>query len=154
VSLVEARRYPLEPLLAMMDSGRRDAAVELGISGRTRARLLRDGLTERQADRFAVRVGLHPWTVWPDLELHALHDATEAEERAREKQRAAWRRSEAKRMQDPAYRAAKAEYVRQYRETSRKAAAATSRRYYAANRERLLAAQARRDAARRASRAA
>ncbi len=71
-----------------------------------------------------------------------------------EQRRAAWRRHEAKRMQDPAYRAAKAEYLRQYRATSAKAEKASHRRYYLANRERLLAKQRERDARRRGRAAA
>ena len=38
----------------------------LGISGHSFRRYLEVGLTEDQADRLAVRCGLHPIEVWPD----------------------------------------------------------------------------------------
>jgi hypothetical protein len=56
--------WPLEPLLeaAALTAGR--LAGELGLSGTTVRRAARQGLTDRQADEWAIRLGLHPLLVW------------------------------------------------------------------------------------------
>ena len=74
-------RYPLEPLAAALriDLGqvgghRHDTdqltgmallAARIGVGHRTATRARQHGLTDRQADHWATRVGLHPSMVWP-----------------------------------------------------------------------------------------
>lgn len=61
----EPRPWPLEPLLA--HAGSLGALAELvGVSGATVSVANRDGCTDRQADLWALRCGLHPCLVWPD----------------------------------------------------------------------------------------
>jgi hypothetical protein len=43
-----------------------DRALAFGVSREQAWRYRRHGLTERQADELAVRVGLHPGNVWRD----------------------------------------------------------------------------------------
>lgn len=61
------RRYPLAPL---MDAARVDTMKELRaifpMNGTEYRRVLDDGLSESQADRWSVRLGLVAWEVWPD----------------------------------------------------------------------------------------
>jgi hypothetical protein len=90
-----AARFPLEPLLRAADislaphggqqggqplEGDQLLALRLGISERMARYLLHgrpsrpsslSGLTECQADRYAVKLGLLPWEVWPDWWLEA-----------------------------------------------------------------------------------
>lgn len=75
-------RYPLDPLLGA--AGLRDywvksgsglvvnapvtgLAVALGVHRCTVERAKRDGLTAERADKWAIKLGLHPGAVWPDL---------------------------------------------------------------------------------------
>ena len=74
-------RYPLAPLAAAMrvelhrpgrptdndqaDAGLAAIAKHLGIGHRWARRMLEHGLTDRQADRFATRIGMHPASIWP-----------------------------------------------------------------------------------------
>lgn len=75
------RRYPLEPLARIAgvelgvvggsQPGRRTEstaalAEALGISRTMAKRLNRDGLNERQADKYAIALGHHPSHIWPD----------------------------------------------------------------------------------------
>lgn len=73
-------RYPLAPLAAHLrielhatgarshddrtEAGLALLADRLGIGHRWAKRMLANGLTERQADRAAIRLGLHPCTLW------------------------------------------------------------------------------------------
>lgn len=74
-------RFPLKPLadhlgirLGQVGGYQRDdptaglaaVAVALRISFRHARRLHHRGLSERQADHFAVRAGFHPLTIWPE----------------------------------------------------------------------------------------
>ena len=70
------RRFPFEPLENLVRQrleaklGERATATELadefGVDRQTLLRLRRRGMDEVYADRYAVRVGLHPRLVWPD----------------------------------------------------------------------------------------
>lgn len=61
------RVHPAEPLLERIGGGGpTDLATALAISHRHAERLIAHGLTDVQADRFAVRIGLHPSMVWVD----------------------------------------------------------------------------------------
>jgi hypothetical protein len=60
----------------------RDECQRLGVSLETRRRLLAEGLTEAQADRLAVRAGVHPavlWPAWVELGLGPLDEVHLAE---------------------------------------------------------------------------
>lgn len=68
-AIIEVRtiRWPVAPLLAtcrVTTIG--DVAALVGVSTRTVHRWQRNGLTDTQADRAAVALGLHPANVWPD----------------------------------------------------------------------------------------
>ena len=62
-----SRRYPLEPLLAVLND--RGLTTNhhrlLGVSSAGYRKVERDGLAEAAADRVAVSLGLHPSEVWP-----------------------------------------------------------------------------------------
>lgn len=69
------RRYPLAPLIeAVAGTGETDHSVlaRLGVSGSTAKKYRAEGVLERTADRLAVRAGLHPFEVWPELVDDAL----------------------------------------------------------------------------------
>jgi len=61
-----AHRYPLQPLADAMGLSLAAACRALGVSGSTMQDYRHRGLTERVADRLAVRAGFHPAEVWPD----------------------------------------------------------------------------------------
>lgn len=58
-------RWPAAPLLEVV--GTHTAATrKLGVSGTEIARADREGLTDRQADHWASKLGLHPSMIWPE----------------------------------------------------------------------------------------
>lgn len=66
------QRWPLGPLVeAVANDTRRgrgrihDVALCLGVSGESVRSAAEFGLTDEQADRWAIRCGLHPAYVWP-----------------------------------------------------------------------------------------
>jgi hypothetical protein len=61
---VEAVGWPLQPLLAASGLTRTQLAAQLGLSAVTLRAVTRRGLADRQADEWAIRVGLHPLLVW------------------------------------------------------------------------------------------
>lgn len=69
------RRYPLADLLAA--SGLTEAALSrrARLSGTTLKQARERGFTADAADRYAIRLGLHPFEVWPELADHWLEDA-------------------------------------------------------------------------------
>lgn len=77
VSLRGGPRYPLSTLLDMMgyDTIHR-AADALGVSGTTYAQYSCHGISERTADRLAIRAGFHPAEVWPELADHQITAAS------------------------------------------------------------------------------
>jgi hypothetical protein len=64
--------YPLQPLLDMTGITRGQFAKHAHISGTEAARLETEGLTEAEADRYAVRCGYPTAYVWPDWIFDAL----------------------------------------------------------------------------------
>ena len=60
------RRYPVEPLCALMRLAPSTALVRLGVSGSTMQKYRDEGVSARVADRLAVRAGYHPAEVWPE----------------------------------------------------------------------------------------
>lgn len=69
---VVTRRYDLEPLATAMGCTLAAACRRLGVSGSTMQEYRRDGVTEKVADRVAVKAGLHPYEVWPEMVDHAV----------------------------------------------------------------------------------
>lgn len=65
-------RWPLGPLQDALGGSVRSLMRHTGVSGADIARAALDGLSDRQADRWACRAGLHPANVWPDWDLAAL----------------------------------------------------------------------------------
>lgn len=61
-------RYDFRALLDIV--GTDNAPRRLSISGKQYRSFLDEGLTERQADRYAVRCGLVPYEVWPEMVDH------------------------------------------------------------------------------------
>jgi hypothetical protein len=57
-------RWPLPPLLAACGISARELARRIRASGHTVGIAARDGLTDVQADNWAIRLGLHPLDVW------------------------------------------------------------------------------------------
>lgn len=63
-----SRPFPLDPLLReCAASSLRDLARQLDVDPGYLCRCLDRGLTERQADEWACRLGLHPLNVWGAL---------------------------------------------------------------------------------------
>lgn len=136
-------RYPFADLAAAMSQSEHQAAVRLGLSGSTEQEYRRRGMTERVADRLAVKAGLHPFEVWPEMLAQFMSDLAQFDDDTKnkkdERRRASWRRYAAKRRQerpeemrarDAAYYAECAEYVK-----------ARARRRYQADVERQRAAR-------------
>lgn len=61
------KRYPLQRLLDLMDESPNQACLKLGLSGSTQQEYRRIGVTERVADRLAVRAGFVTYEVWPEM---------------------------------------------------------------------------------------
>ena len=60
-------RYPLQPLLDAAGITMSRLRDVVAIGGSTYANARRIGLTAEQADRYAVKLGLHPYEVWPEM---------------------------------------------------------------------------------------
>jgi hypothetical protein len=60
-------RYPLEDLVAASGLTEHGLAKRVGLKGTSLRRAREMGLTADAADRYAVRAGLHPLTVWPSM---------------------------------------------------------------------------------------
>ena len=113
-------RFSLEPLLALLPSEQTARAEKLRLSYRNWLRWIAAGdLSERQADRAAAALGLHPWLIWPDLEARQLEDFQAAEERRLERRREIRRASYRRR----------AEATRERRNAKRRAFYAENRDY-------------------------
>lgn len=115
-------KYPFAPLAKAMCMTEAQACRELGISGSTQQEYRSVGMSEKVADRMAVKAGLHAFDIWPEMVEHAIADELEARRRASRERKRRQRRNEA---------------VRQ-RESERQ------KRYYAECREALKAAERRR----------
>lgn len=70
-----ARRYPLEPLFVLMRMSPNKALESLGVGGTMQRRYRAEGVTERVADRLAVKAGYLPHEVWPELTDDNIADA-------------------------------------------------------------------------------
>lgn len=61
-----ARTWPIQPLLDLPGVTRRRVQRLGGFSTAQYNRLLATGLSDHQADRTAIRLGIHPALVWAD----------------------------------------------------------------------------------------
>jgi hypothetical protein len=68
-------RYPLEPLLKATGRTKTGLARNLGLSGGSITEASTNGLSEKLADRWAVRSGLDPYCVWPEMVDHLVAEA-------------------------------------------------------------------------------
>lgn len=59
-------RYPLASLIEASRQSYDNARRTVGASGTDWTRAARDGILEAKADRWAVKLGLVPFEVWPD----------------------------------------------------------------------------------------
>jgi hypothetical protein len=60
-------RWPVEPLFRAAQADTvLDLAMFTGFTARTIHRWLHNGIPDRNADRAAVALGLHPMTIWPN----------------------------------------------------------------------------------------
>lgn len=75
---MKGHRYSLEPLFEVMGMTPHAACTALGLSGTTEMLYRRDGVTEKVADRLAVKAGVHPYTLWPEMAEHALVEIKKA----------------------------------------------------------------------------
>jgi Bacterial regulatory proteins, gntR family len=62
--VLDGAGWPLQPLLDASGLTPTRLAAELGLSGTTVRVAARRGLSDRQADEWAIRLGLHPLLVW------------------------------------------------------------------------------------------
>lgn len=62
-------RYDLTHLADKAGLTRRQLRTALGLSNRRYVALEQTGLDDEQADRYAIRLGLFPWQVWPTYDL-------------------------------------------------------------------------------------
>lgn len=136
------KRYPLGPLVEA--SGLSEAALgrAAGLSGSTLKNAREMGFTPDAADRYSMRLGLHPFEVWegwgmePCAECDGLFVPTRKGHSfcsPRCRQRVAAR----KRWEDPAYRARRAAYMAAYRRDAARVLAAQKRAWAEANRDRV-----------------
>lgn len=149
-------RYSFAALADAMRLTEPEAARVLGLSGSTAQGYRRDGLSEKVADRLAVRAGFHAWSVWPEMVDAVIADAgvpceecgelftpTRKGHRFCQPACANRRRERVKKREryrtDPAYRQRQLEYQRAYRASAKRAKALENRRYREANREALRA---------------
>ncbi len=63
---MSGHRWPWSPLADHLGGSVRSQAALLGTTDRQVYRWRSYGLTDEQADRFAITIGSHPAIVWPD----------------------------------------------------------------------------------------
>lgn len=68
-------RYPLEPLANTMGLSLHQTCKQLGLSGSTEKEYRARGVTERVADRLAVKAGFSPYDIWPEMIDHIISAA-------------------------------------------------------------------------------
>lgn len=137
-------RYPLQPLAQLAGMSNRQALLALKVSGTTYQKYRDQGMLRDAADRAAVRLGFHPYEVWPEMVDHDSADAERAEEERRAK-RKAYRRAY--------YLANKEKAIARQREADardRETKIKYARWYYRTHREEVLAKQRERDQAKAA----
>lgn len=70
-----SHQYPFAPLVEAMGCSENQAIQRLRVSGKSGQLYRREGMSEKVADRMAIRAGLHPYEVWPDMAERVLADA-------------------------------------------------------------------------------
>ena len=60
--------YPLGPLIQMMGVTNRQAGEFLNLNGRYYRKYATEGLSRDVAERYASKMGLHPYEVWPEMQ--------------------------------------------------------------------------------------
>jgi len=94
--------YPISDLVKLMGVSDDRARIVLGVSGDSWHRFVDRGLSEAQAERFAVRAGFHPFEVWPAMADARVSEAEAVEQARVERRRRASREHAArKRAADP-----------------------------------------------------
>lgn len=161
--------YPFAPLAAAMGLSENQAIIRLGVNGRMGQQYRHEGMSERVADRLAVKAKLHPFEVWPEMADRAIRDVSdldkiESAERLERRRRIARESARRRYWEDEALRERKKAAVRasgasrsrsrrfqpsQHGEVKRE----RDRAYYKRNREAILARKHARDAAKRAAEA-
>jgi hypothetical protein len=68
----KANRWDAAPLLDVAGGTTGVAAQVLGVSGDAMTEAVEHGLSDQQADHWAVRLGLHPSMLWPGFDRAAL----------------------------------------------------------------------------------
>jgi hypothetical protein len=63
---VDVRRWPLEQLIRVAGVDAPQLPRRIGVSSSSVEAGLTSGLNDRAADHWAVRLGYHPGSVWPD----------------------------------------------------------------------------------------
>jgi hypothetical protein len=150
------KRYPLEPLAALIGCEKSALARKLNLSGTTWQEYRDLGVSAHVADGLAVKAGLHPFNVWPEL---ADDMVAEAEEEARDRRRREQEMQNARRRErwakDAEWREeAKAKRRAKYREETRDVELAKQKLRYDRDRERIIARQRAYRARKRVERAA
>jgi hypothetical protein len=125
-AVISSRRYPLAPLMAATGiQSMKQLRDIFPMNGTTYRQVMDEGLATDQADRWAVRLGLHPWQVWPDwshIECAATDcDATFIPKQAHQRFCGSTCSSRQRRRdrydRDPEYREKRREEARRYYET-------------------------------------
>ena len=75
VTVVECRRYRLEPLAEFMRLTMSQTCIEVRISGSSQKQALCHGVTRRIVDRIAAELRVHPAEIWPEVVDHDIEDA-------------------------------------------------------------------------------
>lgn len=115
-------RYPLAALVAASGLTEAQLARRVGLSGSTLKMARERGLVERSADRYAVRAGLHPFEVWPEMADEHLADLERVEAERLERRRQIARESARRRYhEDPEVRAKRIEAAAAWRATNSRA---------------------------------
>lgn len=70
-------RYPLEPLAAALGCSLSGLGRRLGVSGSQWKQYRDEGVSEKVADRLAVKAGLTPYELWPSMLDAAIDAATQ-----------------------------------------------------------------------------
>lgn len=157
-------KFRLEPLAALAGMSMPELSRALGISG-TQWKDSRDnGVGERAADRYAVRLGFHPSVVWPEwTELSMEKASSRCPEcgqpfipvrrshrfctRACYHRRYKREKARTRYATDPEFRASQIAKSRTYHRENRRAVLVKKRAYYQANRDAWPQGRARRKAA-------
>ena len=71
------RRYPLQPLAALMGCTVHVMGDRLRVSGSAMQDWRENGVPWQSADRIAIAAGYHPYVIWPEMLDHALAETAD-----------------------------------------------------------------------------